>query len=368
MPRGARHLWSFLLWIVALLYGGVFAHASEAPQTSVGNASVDPATAPHIALLLPTGSDAFAKPAEAVRGGFLEAASKQSGTPTPVRLYAATDEPANIVKAYREAIGAGARIIVGPLTRRGVTAVATTLNLIKVPTLALNVPEGVAANPLNLYTLSLQVEAEARQVAQLALKEGRRKAITVADQSTLSKRMRDAFVDELHRGGGWQIADYVYATDSATLERMRQAAASGAADMVFLAIDAGRARAVRPQLASLPAYGTSQLNPGATGLSGFVDLADVRFVDMPWMLQADHPAVMVYTRSATRESEDLERLRALGIDAFRVAQELLAGKRDLDIDGVTGRLSLAPDGQVKRVLPVARIAGGQLTVTPEAKP
>ena len=368
MPRGARHLWSFLLWVVALLYGATWAHASEAPYASLSQTSADPTTAPHIALLLPTGSDVFAKPAEAVRAGFLEAAGKQSGTATQVRLYAATDDPANIVKAYREALGAGAKIIVGPLTRRGVTAVATTLNLIKVPTLALNVPEGVAANPLNLYTLSLQVEAEARQVAQLALKEGRRKAITIADQSTLSRRMRDAFVDELQRGGGWQIADYAYSTDGATLDRMRQAAASGAADMVFLGIDATRARAVRPQLASLPAYGTSQLNPGSAALSGFVDLADVRFVDMPWMLQADHPAVMVYARSTPRESEDLERLHALGIDAFRVAQALLAGKRDLDIDGVTGHLSLASDGQVKRVLPVARIAGGQLTVTADPKP
>jgi len=35
----------------------------------VGQASVDPLSAPHIALLLPTGSDVFAKPAEAVRAG-----------------------------------------------------------------------------------------------------------------------------------------------------------------------------------------------------------------------------------------------------------------------------------------------------------
>jgi outer membrane PBP1 activator LpoA protein len=368
MPRGARHLWSVLLWVVALLYGGVWAHASEAPYTSVGQASADPTKAPHIALLLPTGSDAFAKPAEAVRAGFLEAAKKQTDGPTAVRLYSATDDPKDIVKTYREAIAAGAKIIVGPLTRRGVTAVATTLNLITVPTLALNVPEGVAANPVNLYTLSLQVEAEARQVAQLALKEGRRKALTITDQTTLAKRTRDAFVEELQRGGGWQIADYAYATDGATLDRMRQAAASGVADMVFLAVDAPRARVVRPQLPTLPAYGTSQLNPGSAALSSFVDLTDVRFVDMPWMLQADHPAVMIYARGAPRESEDLERLRALGIDAFRVAQELMAGKRDLDIDGVTGRLSLAADGQIRRALPVAHVAGGQLTVVAEPKP
>jgi outer membrane PBP1 activator LpoA protein len=318
--------------------------------------------------LLPTGSEVFAKPAEAVRGGFLEAAKKQSGAPVAVRLYSATDDPADVVRTYREAIAAGAKIVVGPLTRRGVTAVATTLNLISVPTLALNVPEGVAANPLNLYTLGLQVEAEARQVAQLALKEGRRRALTITDQTTLAKRTRDAFVNEFQLGGGYQIAEYGYATDPGTLERMRQAASSGAADMVFLALDAARARAVRPQMSSLPAYGTSQLNPGSAALSGFIDLTDLRFVDMPWMLQADHPAVMVYARTATRESEDQERLRALGIDAFRVAQELLAGKRELDIDGVTGRLSLAPDGQVRRILPVARIGGGQLTVTAEPKP
>ena len=46
-------------------------------MVSVGQASVDPTTAPHIALLLPTGSDVFAKPAEAVRSGFLEAAKKR---------------------------------------------------------------------------------------------------------------------------------------------------------------------------------------------------------------------------------------------------------------------------------------------------
>jgi outer membrane PBP1 activator LpoA protein len=318
--------------------------------------------------LLPTGSDVFAKSAEAVRAGFLEAAKKQTGPALGVRLYSATEDPKEVVKAYREAIAAGARIIVGPLTRNGVTAVATTLNLITVPTLALNVPEGVASNPLNLYTLSLQVEGEARQVAQLALKEGRRKTLTITDQTTLGRRMREAFVDEFQRGGGYQIADYAYATDSASLERMRQAAGLGVADMVFLAVDAPRARAVRPQVSSLPAYGTSQLNPGAGPTSGLIDLSDVRFVDMPWMLQPDHPAVMVYARSLSREPEDLERLRALGIDAFRVAQELLAGKRELDIDGVTGRLTLSRDGQVRRTLPVALIVGGQLTVVGEPRP
>jgi outer membrane PBP1 activator LpoA protein len=367
MPRRALHCWSILLWITALLYGAAALAATDAPA-SVGQASADPKSAPHLALLLPTGSDAFVKAAEAVRDGFLEAAKKQSGPLLAVRLYPVTEDTKQVVATYREAIAAGARLVVGPLTRNGVTAIATTLNLITVPTLALNVPEGVATNPLNMHTLSLQVEAEARQIAQVAIREGRRKALTITDPSALGRRMRDAFIDEFQRGGGYQIADYPYATDSGSLDRMRQAASIGVADMVFLALDAARARTLRPQMSALPAYGTSQLNPGPGALTSFIDLTDLRFVDMPWMLQPDHPAVMVYARPGPRDSDDIERLRALGIDAFRVAYELYTGKRQLDLDGVTGHLTLAPDGQVKRVLPVALIVGGQLTILADPPP
>ena len=364
MPRCALHRWSFLLWITVLLYGPHAPAATDAPPALTAAPAADPVKAPHIALLLPTGSEAFARAAEAVRDGFTEAAKKQSGPPVSVRLYAVADNSQSAVATYRQAVASGARMVVGPLTRDGVTAIATTLDLISVPTLALNVPEGVAGNPLNMYTLSLQIEAEARQVAQAAVRDGRRKALTITDPSLLGRRMRDAFVDELRRSGGYPIADYAYATDGATLERLRQAAGSGAVDMVFLALDAGRARAVRPQVSALPAYGTSQINPGSNAAS-FIDLTDLRFVDMPWMLQPDHPAVMVYSRGVPHAADDLERLRALGIDAFRIAQELYAGKRELDLDGVTGRLTLVAGGQIRRVLPVALITGGQVTVVPD---
>jgi outer membrane PBP1 activator LpoA protein len=364
MSRRALHCWSFLLWFSVLLYGPHAFAATDAPPAVAASPAADPIKAPHIALLLPTGSEVFAKAAEAVRDGFIDAAKKQSGAPATVRLYAVPDDPQQVIAGYRQAVASGARLVVGPLTRNGVTAIATTPNLISVPTLALNVPEGVAGNPLNMYTLSLQIEAEARQIAQAALRDGRRKALTITDSSQLGRRMHDAFADEFQRGGGYAIADYAYATDSGTLERLRQAAASSAVDMVFLGLDAQRARVVRPQVSALPAYGTSQINPGASA-AGFLDLIDLRFVDMPWMLQPDHPAVMVYASGAPRAADDIERLRALGIDAFRVAIELYNGKREIDVDGVTGRLSLGPNGQVRRTLPVALIGGGQIAVLPE---
>ena len=353
--------------LTGLLYGGVPGRASEGPQPSPGaGPGAETALAVDIALLLPTGSDAFARAAESVRAGFLEAARKQR-PPVSIRLYPVKDDPQSVIDAYRKAVIAGARLIVGPLTRSGVTALASNGDVITVPTLALNAPEGGAQYPGGLYSLSLQIETEAHQIAQLALNEGRRKALTVTEQTPLGRRMRDAFVEAFQKGGGARAADYPYPTDNTGFEQLRQAAGSGEADMVFLALDVTRARLARPQLAPLPAYGTSQLNPGTKGLAG-PDLDDVRFVDMPWMLQPDHSAVMAYSRESARQPDDLERLYALGVDAYRVSHELLAGNRNFELDGVTGRLTLGPEGQVKRGLLVVLITGGQLTVLGETQP
>ena len=352
------------MFLGALLYGGERAHATEAPAAP--DARAGEAGAAHVALLLPTGSDAFARAAESVRAGFLDAWKRERRT-LPVRLYPVTGDPQQLIASYRQALAAGARLVVGPLTRDGVNTLAAAPQLITVPTLALNVPERAGAKSSRFFMLSLQVEAEARQVAQLALSEGRRKAFTVSEPTAFARRMREAFVQAFERGGGNHIADYAYSTDSVALDRMRQAAALGVADMVFYAVDAQRLRAVRGFMSSITAYGTSQLNPGQSARGAGADLPDVRFVDMPWMVQPDHPAVMVYARSA-RESDDLERLYALGIDASRIADSLLAGTRNIDIDGVTGRLSLGADGHFRRGLLVTLIDGGKLTVIGESSP
>ena len=200
------------------------------------------------------------------------------------------------------------------------------------------------------------------------MSEGRRKAFTVSDPTPLAKRMREAFIQEFEKGGGHHIAEYAYTTDSGALERIKQAAGLGVADMVFFAVDAQRLRIIRTWLSPITAYGTSQLNPGLKAGLNMGDVPDVRFVDMPWMVQPDHPAVMIYGRPGSRDSDDLERLYALGIDAFRLTEGLLEGKRDIELDGVTGRLKLGADGQFQRGLLVTLIDGGKLTVLGESRP
>ena len=316
---------------------------------------------PHIALLLPLASKSFGKHAEAVRDGFLAAARSQRGTGLPVRPYALGDDPEQTVDAYIKALAANAQVVVGPLTRNGVTAVMGSAATM-VPTLALNVPEGSSAPPPEIYMLSLQIEAEARQVAQLAWQDGLLTAATVNGDTPLLRRVHQAFVEEFTRLGGTHAAAYTFTSDPEGLGRIKLAVEAGTAEMVFLALDFARARLARPYFGTLPVYATSQVHPGnADPLAGF-DLAGVRFLDMPWLLQPDHPAVMIYPRPALGGALELDRFYALGIDAYRIAQTLLAGKAESGLDGVTGRLTLGRDQQFVRGLTIAQFADGKLVV------
>ena len=93
----------------------------------------------------------------------------------------------------------------------------------------------------------------------------------------------------------------------------------------------------------MPVFSTSlTIDPRADAVEN-LDLESVRFMEMPWFVQPDHPAVMAYAKPAEPMPIDYERLYALGIDAWRLAQ-LVAGA-DVPgnippLDGVTGRITL----------------------------
>ncbi|MGE5526074.1 MAG: penicillin-binding protein activator [Rhodospirillaceae bacterium] len=322
----------------------------------------------HIAVLLPLNGGPFVSHAQAVRDGFLAAAKIQGKVPLPLRVYAATDDSSVAIAGYRQAVAGGARLVVGPLTRASVTALAAT-KLIPVPTLALNAPEGGTALPSQFYVLSLQIDAEARLVARLAYEEGQRRVYTVAGTDALSRRMNDAFVDEFTRLGGAQADGQIYGGgDTAGLDRYRASIEASRADAIFLALDAERGRTVKPYLPPVPVYATSQIYPGRRADLTAFELNDVRFVGMPWLLEPGHPAVMVYPRPDYGGDLDLQRLYALGIDAFRASLELLDGRTAITLDGVTGGLTLGPDRVFRRALPVAQFSNGAVSIVGNARP
>jgi len=318
---------------------------------------------PHVALLLPLESPTFSSYANAVKQGFLAAAQVQGQNVPPIRVYATNEDPQRLLTVYRQATDAGAELIIGPLTHEGVTAVATS-GLVSVPTLALNFPDPGTPRPPLLYLFGLAIESEARQIARLARADGYHTALIISDDTPLGKRMRDAFVEAFAAAGGSAVADLKYSDDPADLDRLRRDFAAAGADAAFLALDAGHARTVCPYLPkSVPLYATSQITAAGSGPLIAHDLDRVIFIDMPWLLLPDHPAVMVYPRADFSGAPDLERMYALGIDAFRIGVELVRQNPDPALDGVTGGIRLnGSDGQFVRELTAAQFVNGKIVV------
>lgn len=336
-----------------LLYGARLGSANEQPA----------APAARLALLLPLGSPAFNRAADSVRQGFTAAAQVDPAEKLEITVYSTTDDPTNVAAGYDQAVAEGHRFIVGPLTRNGVASIALRIQP-GTRVLALNVPDNDVALPEDFYAFSLQVETDARQIARMAYQDGRRNALTLSDTQPLARRIHRAFVDEFTRQGGAITAEFVYRATTADLMALREATASARSDMVFLAVDAGRARLVRGYLnSSVQAYATSQILDGPPDHLRNADLNGIRFVAMPWLLQPDHPAVMLYSRSPNNSpsATDFERLYAFGIDAYRVAANLLRGAEMVNtpLDGVTGRITLAGDRQIARELSPAQFVDGR---------
>ncbi|HET7833956.1 MAG TPA: penicillin-binding protein activator [Gallionella sp.] len=325
----------FLTWLAALaaLYVSGFACATDGPALAGESKPV-----PHIALLLPLKSTPFAPAAQAVQQGFLAAANLEpAGTPgkLPVRVYGYADESREVSALYRQAIAEGARAVVGPLTRNGVMALAA--ERVSVPTLALNNIERETNG--QLYLFGMEAEAEARLIARLARQQGLQQAIVIATAAPLSQRLQFAFEEEWHSAGGTIQREFQFNDNPAALADL----GTRPDTMVFLAADIEQARLIRPYLpGQLPVYATSQIFGGNNATLANYDLDGIHFVDMPWLLQADDPAVVSHPRANPPLPVDLDRFYALGIDAFRLIQLLLADDvaAATPLDGVTGQIYL----------------------------
>jgi len=291
---------------------------------------------PFIGLLLPLNAPDFARAAEAVRLG-CQAALVFAENRQVMRVLRTDARPESILAEYEAAVQSGAAVIVGPLTRSGVSALAAA-GRVSVATLALNVADGDAPLPPRLYTFGLSVDAEARTVARMAFARGLREAVVVQASNFLAKRLSRAFADEWFSLGG-RISDVREFGSRADLADLRRGLADSQAQLTFLAVEADQARTVRPYLNNqMAVFATSQINDGKTGPLVNSDLNGVRFVDMPWLVQPDHAAVMVYPRLEGFSTE-LQRFYALGIDSCRIAGELLSGQQRVSLDGVTGKIS-----------------------------
>jgi hypothetical protein len=311
-----------------------------------------------VALILPLASPSLGSVADAVRQGVLAAAEVAGKNALPVRVYATTDDGAAALAACQKAQKEGAVMVVAGLTRDGATALSRS-DCPRQPTLALNEPQDPDL-PLRMYAISLAVEQEARQAALMAVADGWLAAIVIASPSPLARRALEAFEREWARAAGeLRRLPFSGSPDDAPALKERISAMKG--DMVFLALDQAATRAVRPYISgTLPIYATSlSIDPRAE-TSVNVDLEGVRYADMPWFVQPDHPAVMIYPAPPNPMAIEQERLYAFGIDAYRICTMLLqADAREFTLDGVTGRITLDAGRHFARTLVPAELDAGR---------
>ncbi|HUO18281.1 MAG TPA: penicillin-binding protein activator [Steroidobacteraceae bacterium] len=366
------------------------------PEAAEALAREQAEVAPHIALLLPVTGRTNAA-AVSVRDGFL-AAWYQSPAAERLRVRVYDTGTESVAEALTRAAGSGAELIVGPLTREEVIAAAQFAGT-RPPVLALNFLGPETPAPPRFYQDALSPEEEARLVARRILADHHRRGVALAPAGDWGTRVLAAFRQELEAGGGELIAtasidgtrtDYSEAVtqilgiseSQARYRRLEgilgtklQFEPRRRADIgfIFAPAPANTERLLRPQLrfhfaGDIATYATSAaFEPDVRANQ---DLDGLIFPDMPWILGGDlAEAVRAATRDAWPNAGFARsRLFAFGFDAWRLAVALLNRPNDVNIDGLTGRLSFDAEHRVRRELAWAQLHDGQLRPLPAPTP
>jgi outer membrane PBP1 activator LpoA protein len=308
----------------------------------------------NIALLLPRRSESLAQVSDAVRAGFMAAYQYEPGN-IKINLVETGDAAQDVLSGYQNAV-LNNDIVIGPLTRSGAAAIVQNRAVTK-PTIALTqlntVGDAEMAVPSNMLVMGLSLEDEARQVADWAGRRPSAKAFVISTSVPWQRRAAGAFAAQW-RTHGLQVESMQLSLTGAYLNanalvQLKTRLQSENPALIFVALDAAQTSQLRSAIGNdIDIYGTSQLNPLTLtdwdNAEPLAALEGVRLIDVPWQLQADHTAVMAYPRlqpaAGQRRSADIERLYALGIDAYRVAHNIAINQTDFQIDGVTGKLTV----------------------------
>lgn len=309
-----------------------------------------------IALLLPLRSDALGQAANVVRAGFMAGYEREKDERMAIDVLETGDAAQDVLAGYNSAVR-DHDIVVGPLSRTGVTAIAQR-GVVGKPTIALTQPDtpgdAEIMLPGQMLVMGLSIEEEARQVAGWAHADNPAgKAFVISTNIAWQRRAAKAFSAQWQRLGAQTVMIELgvangYLTPNGLVQLIKRIQTEKPV-MAFVALDAAQANQMREAIGhETVLYGTSQLNPVALPdwdtIGRMPGMDGVRLVDMPWQLEPEHPAVMAYPRAPAipdqRRSPDLERLYALGIDAFRVTKEIASNRSRFSIDGVTGKLTI----------------------------
>ncbi|MFV9615803.1 MAG: penicillin-binding protein activator [Gammaproteobacteria bacterium] len=344
-----------------------------------------------IAVLLPMQGD-LSKVTDTIKNGLLSAYYSDSNSPTKplIKFYNSSNEQLTFQQLYRQAIDDGATNIIGPLNKIIINQLAQQQEL-EIPVLTLNYSESSFNHTENLFQFGLSPIDEARQVAELAIRQNKFRAAVFYPDSEWGKRLNKAFTEHYELLGGKVLAVTNYATNTNDYRRpirallnLDQSAIRSRKventiskktqsepyrrqdiDMIFLAATHHSARGIMPAFkfhhaGDLPVYSTSHVYTGKLNRELDSDLNGLVFCDLPWVLQNNSPLAKVF-RQNWPQQEQLTRLFALGIDAYHLVYNLdyLKNKDYAFYDGQTGNIQLDDNNRITRSLLWAKFNNGK---------
>lgn len=341
----------------------------------------DPAAPEVIAVLIPMTGE-LADLGAAIRDGLL--AAYLHDEPEHQRLIFFDTGALAVREAYERAVAAGAELIVGPLDKAAVAALAGFAP--HLPVVALNTAaERSVDMPANMVQMALAVEDQAAAVARALRESGALRVALFHNNTAWAARARERLQQDRHirivvagalQGVG-EVIDVAAAALAVTESIARHAeleALTGAqltftprprddVDAVVAFVEQDELLALKPALnfhfaGELPVYAWSQAPRG--GLGGRLD--GVYVCDIPWRL---HPHALRDQAEAAFGVRAASPLFALGVDGYRVANQLARlTTHGESIAGSTGVLTLTDNGRVYRELAWAKAVGDRLVPLP----
>ena len=343
-----------------------------------------------IALLLPLQEPAGI----AIQEGFFSAyyESLQISREVPTVSTFDTTSLVGLEAVYQQAVESGADLIIGPLAKSLVNQLAENESL-PVPTLALNYADAAEKSPQNLYQFGLAPADEISQLLDRAWERDYRRAALIAPESPDYDRLRSAFsAGWKDRGGNVvSLATYGETNDYSTvikklmaidaseqrLENLRTLLPRNNIefiprrrrdiDYILLIANPRQARLIKPTLAfyyaaDVPVFALPSVFDGSHKSTDNRDLEGIWFADAPWLLEDSNLKKKIDSQLRAVQGSS-QRLRALGVDSFRLYPRLnqLTRKADVAIAGATGTLTLSETGKIHRNLLFARFLNGTVT-------
>lgn len=327
----------------------------EIPVQEARPSRPPPATSDAVALILPLEIPEYARAADAVRAGFIAAADVAGQRDKCIVIGYKQD---GVIAAFEAARSRGVRVVVGPLLRDDLKTLAMADPVIPW-TIALNQLDDRASLPPAIFSFALTIEADARVLARQVIVDGARSVDVISSDAPLMRRFASTFTADWTAGGGAAPADFRFDPSPEALSTLRRNLTRALPDAVLLAVDGTQAALVKPFVGTIASYASGLVFERPDRATAR-DLNDVRIVEIPWLITPDAPQLANYPR-ADYESAGLQRLYALGLDAFRVSQSFGADPPTrFELDGATGHVVLDDHRQFVREGTVAVFRDGQL--------